>query len=207
MTSLQTAFNFLEFLRARRSVRRFLADPVPQETLTRLLEAATWAPSAHNRQPWRFVVLENIAARQKLADAMGDDLYRDLLSDGIEAEEAKRQVTRSRERIAGAPIAILLCLDTTSGDPYPDGHRQRAEYIMGVQSVALAGGMLLLAAHAEGLGAVWVCAPLFAPETVQEVLDLPVSWEPQALILLGTSASKPPLRPRHTVEEVSHFIR
>jgi F420 biosynthesis protein FbiB-like protein len=207
MRAFQSGIDFLEFLRTRRSVRRFLSDPAPPEILTRLLEAATWAPSAHNRQPWRFVVLENHAARQRLADAMGDDLFRDLISDGIEAKEAERQVTRSRERITSAPAAILLCLDTSSGDPYPDSRRQRAEYIMGVQSVALAGGMLLLAAHAEGLGAVWVCAPLFTPARVQEVLDLPVSWEPQALILLGTPASKPQFRPRHAIEDVAYFIR
>lgn len=203
---MPTGFEFLEFLRTRRSIRRFLPEPVQRETLIRLLETATWAPSAHNRQPWRFVIMENQITRQRLADAMGADLYRDLISDGVEVQEAERQVSRSRERITGAPAAILLCLDTTSVDPYPDERRQRAEYIMGVQSVALAGGTLLLAAHAEGLGAVWVCAPLFTPETVKDVLDLPVGWEPQALILLGNPASQPQSRPRHAIDDVAHFI-
>ena len=49
----------LEFLRSRYSVRKFTDQPVPKELLERLLETATWAPSAHNRQPWRMVVLES----------------------------------------------------------------------------------------------------------------------------------------------------
>lgn len=206
MTTLGTPHDFIEFLRMRRSVRRFLSDPIPAEVLSRLLEAAILAPSAHNHQPWRFVVLTNKIFRQQLADAMGADLRRDLLADGVTQDEADRQVARSRQRIWSAPAAILLCLDTASGDAYPDERRQRAEYLMGVQSVALAGGTLLLAAHAEGLGAVWVCAPLFTPETVRNALDLPLSWEPQALILLGYPAEIPPPRPRRAAEDVSKIL-
>ena len=56
---------------------------------------------------------------------------------------------------------------------------------MAVQSVAMAVQNLLLAAHAEGLGACWMCAPLFCAEIVCRALDLPADWEPQALITLG----------------------
>lgn len=205
MTAILTGQGFLEFLHTRRSVRRFKPDPITSEIIIRLLEAATLAPSAHNRQPWRFAVLTDTRIRQKLADAMGDKLYRDLLADGVEDREATRQVDRSRERITSAPVAILLCLDLSSADPYPDESRQRAEFLMGVQSVALAGGTLLLAAHAEGLGGVWMCAPLFTREIVREVLDLPVSWEPQGLLLLGYPATRPPARLRLALEDVTLF--
>jgi nitroreductase len=59
---------------------------------------------------------------------------------------------------------------------------------MGVQSVALACQNLLLAAHAKGLGACWMCAALFVPELIRTTLDLPETWEPQALITLGYPA-------------------
>jgi nitroreductase len=59
---------------------------------------------------------------------------------------------------------------------------------MGAQSVAIAVQNLFLAAHVEGLGACWMCAPLFCPDVVTTVLDLPPDWEPQALITMGYPA-------------------
>jgi coenzyme F420-0:L-glutamate ligase / coenzyme F420-1:gamma-L-glutamate ligase len=202
--SLQVS-DLQSFLRSRRSIRRFKPEPVQMEVVERILETATWAPSSHNRQPWRFAVLLSQESKVRLAEGMGADFQRDLLADGLAAEVVERTVARSRQRIVEAPLAILLCLDRTSGDPYPDTRRQQAEYLMGVQSVALAGGQLLLAAQAEGLGGVWVCAPLFAPQAAQASLDLPADWEPQALLLLGFPARIPPPRDRYLIGEVSRF--
>ncbi len=129
-----------------------------------------------------------------------------LLAEGIEPDKADDQVDRSQNRIAGAPAAVLLCLDLGELDIYADSQREVGEKIMGVQSVALAGGSLLLAAHAEGLGAVWVCAPLFVPKTVQIALDLPGEWEPQGLVLLGFPEKIPEARPRRPVNDVSRFL-
>ena len=56
---------------------------------------------------------------------------------------------------------------------------------MAAQSTAMALQNLLLAAHADGLGACWMCAPLFCPGAVRQALDLPPGWEPQALVTLG----------------------
>jgi nitroreductase len=82
----------------------------------------------------------------------------------------------------------LVCLTLEDMDRYPDERRTRAEYLMAVQGAAMAGENLLLAAHAAGLGASWLCAPLFAPEVARAALDLPAAWEPQALVLLGWPA-------------------
>jgi F420 biosynthesis protein FbiB-like protein len=193
------------FLRSRRSIRRFKPDPVPREIIERILDTATWAPSSHNRQPWRFAVLMTRESKARLANWMGAEFERDLSADGLDPEVVEKTVARSRERITEAPLAILACLDPTHGDDYPDSRRQEAEYLMGVQSVALACGQLLLAAHAEGLGGVWVCAPLFAPQAVQASLELPLSWEPQSLLLLGYPDRIPQPRPRFPVGEVSRF--
>ena len=59
---------------------------------------------------------------------------------------------------------------------------------MAAQSVAMAGQNVLLAAHALGLGACWLCAPLFCPEVVRETLALPLDWQPQGLITAGYPA-------------------
>ena len=189
------------WLRSRRSVRRFRQDAVPSEILQRVLETATWAPNAHNRQPWRFVQLASPESRQALAGAMGAQFEKVLNAEGVRPAERAAQIKRSSDRLLEAPEAILLCLDTEVLDTFQDEGRTRGEYLMGVQSVALAGGQLLLAAHAEGLAGVWICAPLFAPAEVQQALGLPASWQAQGLILLGYPIKEGPTRPRRPLFE------
>jgi coenzyme F420-0:L-glutamate ligase/coenzyme F420-1:gamma-L-glutamate ligase len=201
-----TAADRLAVLQDRRSVRHFRQDPLPPEIIRQVLQIATLAPSAHNRQPWRFAVLTSQQSKSDLAQRMGDDFRADLLTDGLAEQEVQAQVERSRQRILQAPVVIVLCLDTEAGDSYPDERRQHAEYLMGVQGIAMAGENLLLAAHALGLGGVWVCAPLFAQETVRMTLDLPQTWQPQGMVLMGFPAKIPPQRPRKELSEVSRFL-
>jgi F420 biosynthesis protein FbiB-like protein len=193
------------FLRTRRSIRRFKPDRVPDSVIRTILTTATFAPSAHHRQPWRFVVVADSSTRTKLADAMAVDFQRDLLADGIPAEQIHIQVTRSKNRITSAPVAILLCLDMSDMDSYTDRRRAKAEFRMTVQSVAAAGMQLLLAAHAEGLGAVWACWPLFAQETIQKALALPKNWEPQGMFFLGFPADIPEARERKPLDAITIY--
>ncbi len=181
--------DFLSLARGRRSIRRYEPREVPQSILEALLEAAVWAPSAHNRQPWRFAVVRG-AGRERLARAMGARLRADLERDNAPQAVIEADVTRSYERLTGAPVVIVLCLSMADMDVYPDARRQQHEWTMAVQSVAMAGQNLLLAAHAYGLGACWMCAPLFCPDVVQGALDLPPDWEPQGLITLGYAAQR-----------------
>ncbi len=195
----------LGWLRTRRSVRRFLDDPVPESVIRQILETACWAPSAHNRQPWRFAVLSSLEKRKTLAEAMGETFRRDLTKDGLSPAETVKQVARSTSRILNAPTAVVLCLDPTIGDEYPDPTRMQVEYLMGVQGVALAGAYLLLAAHASGLAGVWMCAPLFAEFEVRLALGLPATWKPQALILLGYPKVSPEPPARIPLDEIAIF--
>ncbi len=174
---------------ARRSIRRYRTDAVPWERIERLLEAATRAPSAHNRQPWRFAVLDEPKSKDRLARAMGARLRADRLADGDAEDAVEQDIARSHGRITGAPTVIVVCLTLADMDAYPDALRAEAEYMMAAQGTAMAVGNLLLAAQAEGLGACWMCAPLFCPDTVVETLGLPADWRPQALITLGRPAN------------------
>ncbi len=178
----------LGIIQKRRSIRRYADHPIPDEVLQRLLEAARWAPSAHNRQPWRFAVLRSAEGRDALAGAMGERLAIDLRADNVPEDVIAADVTRSYRRITGAAVVIILCLSMANMDRYPDEGRQRNEWMMAVQSVAMAGQNLLLMAAASGLGTCWMCAPLFCPDVVREVLELDPDWEPQALITLGYPA-------------------
>ena len=155
-----------------------------------LLCFAAWAPSAHNRQPWRFCVVTNSDTKERLAAAMAAQWRQDLQADGVAPEEIERRAARSHARVAGAAALIAVALSMADMDVYPDERRRCAEWTMAVQSVALACQNLLLAAHAHGLGACWMCAPLFVPEVVRQVLELPQEWHPQALITIGYPAEE-----------------
>jgi F420 biosynthesis protein FbiB-like protein len=185
----------------RRSIRRFQPRPVAPDLLEKLLAAAHWAPSAHNRQPWRFVIVLDEGNRRSLADRMAERLAADLRAGGANEQEIQADTLRSRQRLTGAPVLIVVCLSMQDMDVYPDAHRQSLEHLMAVQSVAMAAQNLLLAAHAHGLGACWLCAPLFCPEVVRESLGLPRDLEPQGAIILGYPAeararSREPLETR-----------
>jgi len=169
----------------------------------RVLEAARLAPSAHNRQPWRFVVLADERERTRLADAMAARLRMDRLVDGADPADIAEDAARSRNRLTQAPCAILVCLTLESMDRYPDARRSAAEERMAAQSVAMAGENLLLAATAEGLAGCWMCAPLFAPEEARRALGLPEEWDPQGIVLLGEPAEDPGPRGRMSLEEVT----
>jgi coenzyme F420-0:L-glutamate ligase / coenzyme F420-1:gamma-L-glutamate ligase len=172
----------------RRSIRRYTEQPIAPEVLTTLLEAATWAPSAHNRQPWRFCVVTSQEAKERLSAAMGEQWRADLTADGATPEFIERRVAISHTRTTSAAALVIANLSMADMDAYPDPGRAQAEWTMAAQSVALACQNLLLAAEAHGIGACWMCAPLFVPDLVRRVLELPADWEPQALITLGYPA-------------------
>lgn len=179
---------FIDNLMKRRSIRRYRQEPVARVVIDQLLTAASWAPSAHNRQPWRFATLTSDRLKQELARSMGQKLRADLQTDNVSPELIEKDVGRSYQRITEAPLLILLCLTMADMDNYPDERRQRLEWLMAVQSTAMAGQNLLLAAHSLGLGACWLCAPLFCPAIVRNTLQLPDDWQPQALITVGYPA-------------------
>jgi F420 biosynthesis protein FbiB-like protein len=184
------AFELSDIIKQRRSIRRYEDRPVDPVVLHRLLEMACWAPSAHNRQPWRFAVITDPARRAELGQAMGNRFRSDLAADGLPEEQIERQIARSYTRISGAPAVVLLFLSMADMDQYPDSRRQEFERVMAIQSVALAAQNFLLAAQAEGLGACWMCAPLFCPDVVRQVLALPADWETQALLTVGYPAEQ-----------------
>ncbi len=174
--------------------------------MQRVLTTATYAPSAHHRQPWRFVVIRSTDVKSRLASRMAVDFERDLLRDDTAPDEVKRLVDRSTARLESAPLVVVTCMDTSQINMHPDPDRQLAERTMAVQSVSAVGLQLLLAAHAEGLGGVWVCSPLFTPVTVRKALDLVDTWEPQGMFYLGYPEHVPALRARLPVAEITRFL-
>ena len=183
-------------IKNRRSIRKYLQRPVPQEVLWEILEAATSAPSAHNAQPWRFIVLIDKPAKRNLAEAMATAWQQDLKKDGTPKPTCTASAQASIEQFTSAPVLVVACLTLKDMTPYPDVERQQCEHDLAVQSLSAAIQNILLTAYAKQLGACWYCAPIFCQKTVRQTLKLPEDVEPQALITLGYPAEKPlaPLR-------------
>jgi coenzyme F420-0:L-glutamate ligase / coenzyme F420-1:gamma-L-glutamate ligase len=193
------------FMTERRSIRKYLDGSIARDVVDALLAAAITAPSAHNRQPWRFFVTQSQRTKHRLAIAMGERLRADRLCDGDRMEDIDRDVERSYARVTGAPVVVVVCMSMIDMDRYPDPHRNESEHTMAVQGTAMAAQNLLLAAHAAGLGACWMCAPLFCPDTVVAELALPSDWEPQGIVTLGHPAeSGKPFKRRPISEIVRH---
>jgi len=192
-------------LQGRQSIRRYQPAKPPGASIRAIFESVAHAPSAHNRQPWRYMVVSGPAAKEQLALAMGRRLAADRGQDGDADGLIRQDVRRSYERITGAPAVIMVALTMAEMDRYPDERRMQAEYLMAVQSTAMATQNLLLAAHAEGLGTCWMCAPLFCPDDVKAALSLPADWEPQGLITLGYPAQPGRNKPRKPVSEFVRF--
>nr|WP_175800211.1 nitroreductase family protein [Burkholderia anthina] len=190
----------------RRSIRRYLDVPIARSVLDTLIDAAISAPSAHNRQPWRFAVVVERDAKRRVAIAMGERLRADRRRDGDADSVIDEDVARSHARITGAAALVIVCVTMADMDVYPDDTRSRAEYLMAVQSTAMAGQNLLLAASAAGLGACWLCAPMFCPDTVCGTLGLPRDWQPQGMITLGYPANTGKPFTRRAAPDVSRFF-
>jgi coenzyme F420-0:L-glutamate ligase / coenzyme F420-1:gamma-L-glutamate ligase len=187
-----------QFTHPRRSIRRYTDRPVPSELIHQLLNAATHAPSSHNRQPWRFAVIFNPIVKVQLADRMGERLKADRLRTADRVAEIDRDMARSHARITSAPALIVVCLSTIDLiDQY--------ERLMAIQSVAASIENLLLAAHEAGLGACWMAAPLYCPDIVRDTLQLPDDWEAQALITIGYPADEGKPKARVDFREITIY--
>jgi F420 biosynthesis protein FbiB-like protein len=193
---------FWSIIRGRRSIRFYLPEKIPEKTIFRIIEAARWAPSAHNAQPWRFIIIADSSVKRKLAEAMASDWFMDLMRDNIPLEASRKMVEESVRRFSEAPIVIIAAITMKEMHKYSDRRRQRFEHLMATQSLAAAIQNILLAAHAEGLGACWFCAPLFCQRTVRKVLRMPRDAEPQALITIGYPAESPEPPPRKPLKEI-----
>jgi len=189
--------DFQTFLRARRSIRRFQSRLVPAPVIERILETATYAPSAHNLQPWFFVMVADTSKRKRLGQALTSKMRADMTADGASQDEIDSRAEHSLRRIDEAPVIILLCRDVIAVRK-----DEPEEHIMAVQSVAAAGLQLLLAAHAEGLGGNWICWPLYAQEATREALNLPETWEPHGMFFLGYADEEPKAKDIKSLQEI-----
>jgi nitroreductase len=147
--------DFYEVVRTRRSIRSYRPDPVPDDVLKRVLEAARISPSGSNRQPWKFIIVKNKELKRKLAVACHNQMF-----------------------IAEAPIVIVACgynIHWNRGEYMGD--------LSMLIDVSIAFTHLILAARAEGLGTCWIGS--FSNKEVKEILRIPEDVNVVAITPLG----------------------
>ncbi|MEM3462752.1 MAG: nitroreductase family protein [Candidatus Bathyarchaeia archaeon] len=147
--------DFYEVVRTRRSVRSFKPDPIPEAVIKRVLDAARIAPSGSNRQPWKFILIEEGPRKEEVA-----------------------KLCHGQGFVAKAPLVIVACgrrIDFNRGDYMGD--------MSMLVDVSIAVDHLVLAARAEGLGSCWIGA--FDNSALKRLLGIPEDYNVVAVIPIG----------------------
>jgi coenzyme F420-0:L-glutamate ligase/coenzyme F420-1:gamma-L-glutamate ligase len=195
-------------LKNRRSYKfPFSNKEMKREIIEECIEIARWAPSAHNGQFWRYILLENLKVRKELILKMNEKLKNDLRSEDKSEEFIKHKVNKTKQNFLEAPVLILLCLDTTELEKYPDIERSKKEEILGIQSVSSSATYLLLAFEIMNLAACWYCAPLFAKDIIKETLKLPQDFLPMAFFTAGYPSRSVSPPHRKNLDEIIYELK
>jgi len=169
--------DLFEAIKRRRSIRAYTRENISEEEVEKLIDAAKWAPSAGNIQPWEFVIVRNVRIKQQLAVAALGQTF-----------------------IEEAPVVIVVCADEAQSSW---GYGNRGATLYCIQDTAAAVQNILLAAHALGLSTCWIGA--FREELVKKALNAPMNMRPIAIVPVGHAAEKPKAPPRRSLKEIVHY--
>ncbi len=183
-----------EAMRTLRAVRRLRPDPIPADVLSRVLEAATWAPTGGNRQAWRIIVVTDPARKQRLGELYKQvtlpytKSYMERLADASEEERRKaertiRASTYLAEHFGESPVLLVVCFNP-EGLAVTDAQLDR-QSVVGGGSIYPAVENLLLACRAEGLGCVLTTLLCMEEPAVRELLGIPDPWGTAAVVPIG----------------------
>ena len=171
--------DFFELIRARRSVRAYRSEPVEEEKLRKILEAANLAPSAGNLQAYEIYLVRDRKVRLALARAALDQSF-----------------------ISEAPVALVFCA-------HPERsaikYGRRGVRLYALQDATIACTFAMLAAAELGLATVWVGA--FDDEGVRRAIGAPEAHQPVAILPIGYPTEQPAPAPRRSLEDLVHEIK
>lgn len=200
-------------IKGRRSVRSFTSDPVEDADIWLALEAATYAPSPLNCQPWNFIIIKDDQLKEQMARAVETKL--DMALGKIGADDDLNILlgySRFFTFFKKAPVVIVVIYRTVVSPLV--GFLERAgvppELLEDtthseIQGTAAAIQNMLLSLHEMGLGASWMTNPLIATAELESLLEINKPWRLAAIIPVGVPASIPPMPRRKTVSSVAKF--
>ncbi|QJW48989.1 nitroreductase family protein [bacterium BFN5] len=171
--------DIFDCMRESHTVRNFKQQEVADATLTRILEAGCWAPSAGNLQPWYFYVVKNQHVKDKIAE-----------------------VCYEQQQVQEAPVSVVIMADPSRSN---DQYGERGAQLYCLQDTAAAAENMILAADALGISSCWVGA--FDERQVQQAVEAPPRLRAVAIICLGYSDEQiKRSKERYRVAEVTKII-
>ena len=174
-----------EVMQTQRAIRRWTNEPVDPEVIERIIQAACWAPSGSNLQPWGFLVVTDDGKRERLATAIRESFRSRFVADRPNPDQiedpTQRRMLRGAfnlfDNFAAAPVWIIPCL-VAAQSPAPSGLLAGSSIYPSIQN-------LMLAARAEGLGTVLTTPQDGIMDELREELSIPDNALPVAIIPMG----------------------
>jgi len=201
---MERASLLLNLIKTRRSIRRFKPDSVPKECLDMVLEAARWAPSAGNRQPWRFIIVSDANTLKEIGETYQDMRAEDIKgvpsnSDYYKATSERIRVNFFKNIFATAPVLIVVCADAEQS------FRSRTW----AMDCAIATQNMLLTAHALGFGSVIIDfqRPEHEPQLkkVRDLLGIPEGVKLMFTLPVGYPDEEPAPPPRMELSQIVYL--
>lgn len=190
----------LEAIKNRRSIRKFKDDEVPRHMIEEIIQSGILAPSAKNRQPWKFVVVSG-NGKTDMVTAM---------ENGLEREKERPLLPSITQYISGAaytlkimeqaPVTIFI-VNPAGVDVHSSlTEEEHISEICNAQSIGAAIENMILTATELGLGSLWICDTYFAYDELQTYLN--TEGELFAALAIGYADETPNARPRKSLDEV-----
>jgi len=203
---------FLKLAKTRRSIRGFKTDPIPDEYVDKIIEAARWAPSGANSQPWEFIVIKEKEIKDRIVDIVNEHRESSRKAELTREERLRFPTVISPVLEPGykkAPVFIILCGDPRTKEAYPllTMHiRGDSHFVSGLASAFL---YMALAATTLGLGCQWVSATgePYVKCLLKELLGIPEKLEIYDMLVLGYPTYQPKERLVRDKIEMVHYGR
>jgi len=195
-----TIDDLLEIIRKRRSCRRYLPDPVPDEMIDNVLEAGRWSPSGCSSEPWEFVVIRDPATLRRHSE-----LYKELRSLSELADTGPDGFPfPDMDYLDNVTVLIVICGDRRLGRTYPELY-YRSEIFH--QSIGACIENMFLAAAAQGLGGTWLSMGKKLEPPLAELFGIPEGYRIETVFAVGWPDLKREIRDRRPFEEIVHRER
>jgi len=200
---------FIELLKSRRSIRAYKPDPIPDEYIRKIIEAARWAPSGGNSQPWELIVIKKKELKDRIADLFIKSLG--LLREAELTREKEMRIPALVGEMMGpgfknAPVLILLCGDPRVNEAFPLVVFKKYGHEVFISNLASAFLCMQLAAKTLGLGSQWVSAAgNFMEDDLKELLNIPKGVKIYDMMAVGYPAYQLGPRSPRKIDEMTHY--
>ena len=187
-----------EIIEARRTVRKYQNRNIPRKSIMEIINAGRWAVSAHNIQPWEFVVTCRKKEIEKIAKVMNKKSERLLCGFNIVMRDAAENLKNAPCIIAVYSNGAMRKKYSRFGEPYND-----LAITYEIQSVAAAAENMLLYGSSIGLGMAWYGMALFCAEEINEIFEK--KSELMAILAAGYPDEKPNSPSRKEIRDIAIF--